>query len=261
MSPEELRGRSSQAGWSRRSMSRQAGERSDTCRAKTWVKVCGIRRPQDLVAAAEAGADAVGMVFASRSKRRISPADAKLLVELADDAVTCVGVFMDQPASEVAAMVDRCGLRAVQYYGPWEEFVSIRESVHELDLLIWGVRLGAGFACGGAHEAVVAALADPSAAPDAVLFDSVRPGSGERYDFGVLARYSGPLPFVVAGGLGPDNVSEVVCSLRPWGVDASSSLELRPGVKDGEAIARFVEAVRLADSIRVPSSLTSFGIT
>jgi phosphoribosylanthranilate isomerase len=237
----------------------------DASGARTWVKVCGVRRPQDLVAAIESGVDAVGLVFAERSKRRIDPDEARLLVRIAADAAICVGVFEGQRAWEVAEVLDETGLRAVQYYGPIEEFVSLRETFPDLDLAIYGVRVRRS-AEGGAvavYETLLGSLSEVGDVrlPDAFLFDSPTPGSGERWDVESLGGYFGPIPYVVAGGLGPENVAEVVMRLRPWGVDASSSLEVSPGVKDPSAISRFVDAVRTADRVAFPSRLGEFHLS
>ncbi len=230
-----------------------------------WVKICGIRRPADLSAAIEAGADAVGLVFDPSSSRAVGADEAARLVGLAGDTILCVGVFRDAPSSVVAATVDEVGLGGVQYYGAVDEFCALRVALPHLRFAAYAVSVGsslalpgfAGLSVGRGGESVLPILDDlhaafrpPEARPDVFLFDSGRPGSGRTWNWGLLASYFGPVPFVLAGGLGPDNVADAIAAVRPWGVDASSSLETRPGVKDPRLIREFVAAVRRATGIR-----------
>ncbi len=250
-----------------------------------WIKICGITRPGDLTAAIEAGADAVGLVFDPESPRAVGAEEAARLAALAGDEVLCVGVFRNAPSSTVVAVVDAVGLPGVQYYGAVAEFCAIREALPHLRFAAYALSVGGSASSGphlgsafsvidgagvrsvGERGAVSASLDvggtgsvssvdellgsfDPMARPDVFLFDSGRPGSGQTWNWHLLSGYFGPIPFVLAGGLSPENVGEAISAVRPWGVDVSSSLEVRPGVKDPDRIRRFVSAVRGSAAIR-----------
>ncbi len=220
---------------------------------RTWVKICGIRRPADLVVAAEEGADAVGLVFDKSSPRVITVSDARLLVSIAGSDVLCVGVFRGVGASSVAAVVDEVGLDAIQYYGDSDEFAAVRKALPHLRLAIYAVPAGGGSASRAA-EKLLSVFDSPEIRPDAFLFDSSKPGSGKTWEWSSLAEYFGPLPFVLAGGLDEQNVGAAIAAVRPWGVDVSSSVESRPGIKDPDRIRKFISAVRRASSIKETSS-------
>lgn len=215
----------------------------------TWIKICGIRRPVDLVVAAEEGADAVGLVFDKSSDRTVTIDEARMLVSIAGSDIICVGVFRNAPAASVAVAVDEAGLEAVQYYGDPAEFSIIRKSLPDLRLAVYAVasaKMGPETIVGE----ILARFDRPEIRPDVLLFDSTRPGSGESWEWSALAGYFGPIPFILAGGLSPENVGDAIAAVHPWGVDVSSSLEIRPGVKDPASIRRFVAAVRRAGAIR-----------
>jgi phosphoribosylanthranilate isomerase len=225
------------------------GDTADNPVDRVWIKICGIRRPADVMVAAEEGADAVGLVFDESSTRCVSLDEARLLVSVAGSDILCVGVFRNLPAASVAQVVDEVGLEAVQYYGDPSEFSMIRTALPHLRFASYSLSL-AGNDSEGVVGDVLARFERPETRPDVLLFDSSSPGSGKRWNWSVLSGYFGPIPFVLAGGLDADNVGDAIAAVRPWGVDVSSSLEVRPGVKDPASIRRFVAAVRRATTIR-----------
>ena len=212
------------------------------------VKICGITRPEWAVAAAEAGADAIGLVFAG-SPRRVSVAEASRIIRALPPWVAPVGVFVDDDPMRVRAMA-ALGLTAVQLHGD-----EPPESLAELGNLkvIKALRIGS-------EEDVAAALEWKNESErlgrvaDAYLVDARLPaggpkgGSGHKADWRLAARMilEGLRPLILAGGLGPENVAEAIAAVRPWGVDGSSGLETAPGEKSPEKIRAFVEAVRKA---------------
>ena len=213
------------------------------------VKICGITRPQDARAAAEAGADAIGLVFAA-SPRRVTPTVAARIVEALPPWVAPVGVFVDETPAVIRAVAAEAGLAAVQLHGD-----ESPEAAADLGRLKVIKAMPAA-----AQSDVEAALRwreraqRLGRAPDAYMVDArvaggPRGGTGRAADWLLAARMiaEGFWPLILAGGLDPDNVAAAIAAVRPWGVDASSGLEIEPGLKSPEKIAAFVEAVRRAE--------------
>lgn len=215
---------------------------------RTWVKICGLTREEDVEIAVAAGADAVGFVFAD-SPRRVSIERARDLTAVARGwgrvsgrRVTTVGVFLGLKSTEVASCVLEAGLDAIQFYGPISDFAEIRRALPALSFACLAGRHGVE---PSPFEALKALSA--SEAPDAVLYDGTRPGAGVTYDWSAVAGHLAVVPVVLAGGLGPANVGEAIQRVRPWGVDVSSGVEVEPGVKDPALVAEFIGAVRAAE--------------
>ncbi|MFI1471727.1 phosphoribosylanthranilate isomerase [Streptomyces wuyuanensis] len=200
-----------------------------------FVKVCGLRTERDVDTAVEAGADAIGFVFAA-SPRRIDAATARRLAARVPDGVLTVGVFRDQPLDEVRALLDGTGMRAVQLHG-------------QEDLAYYDALRPDG-------RTLVRGVAVKDAAPrygergeDILLLDAPVPGAGEVWDRTGKQLPDPGLPWLLAGGLDPRNVAEAVRTARPWGVDVSSGIEISRGVKSPELIAAFVAAARGARTV------------
>jgi phosphoribosylanthranilate isomerase len=184
------------------------------------IKICGITNRQDALAAVEAGATAIGFNFYPRSTRYISPNAAAVIAAHVD--VLKVGVFVDDP--DAAVIADQAGMDVVQLHGA--------ETPAQVPS---GVRVWKAFRVSSDWDASVM-----SEYPvEAFLLDGPSPGSGETFDW---RRAAGLGNVILAGGLGPDNVSEAIRQVRPWGVDACSRLERAPGVKDYEKMRRFIKA-------------------
>jgi phosphoribosylanthranilate isomerase len=197
-----------------------------------WVKVCGLRDPESVAAAVEAGADAVGFIFAPGSPRVVDATLARSLVPGASGVLT-VGVFRNQPVAEVIRIAGEAGVDAVQLHG--------RESAadHEAFRAAGWPTIRAMAARDYTVE--IDAVAHPS---DYLLLDAPDPGVGELFDGAHLGARPPSRPWVLAGGLTPGNVAERIRELRPWGVDVSSGVETAPGRKSPALIARFVAAAR-----------------
>jgi len=175
------------------------------------VKICGITRREDAVAAVEAGADAIGFIFYKPSPRYVTPEKAR---EIGDGLkVWKVGVFVNESVDESAT----AGLDIVQVYGGSAQCARI-----------WK-----------AHRVSEGAI-PVARGCEALFLDSS--GNGVRFDWN-MARGAAE-KVVIAGGLDDSNVGEAIRIARPWGVDASSRLEISPGVKDHEKVRRFIEAAR-----------------
>ncbi|MFO8013945.1 MAG: phosphoribosylanthranilate isomerase [Phycisphaerae bacterium] len=224
---------------------------------RTRVKICGMTRPEWARAAAEAGADAVGLIFAE-SPRRIGPEEAAGIIDALPPWVAPVGVFVDTPPAEVRCLVDRLHLAAVQLHG--DEPPEMAADLGPVKVIkVLGVApeaepsAGPGQALDAARRWRDAAEA-AGRVPDAWLVDARVPGgpkggTGRTADWSLAARMQGEgfAPLILAGGLGPENAAEAVRAVRPWGVDSSSGTEAAPGEKSPEKIRAFVDAVRDAD--------------
>lgn len=210
------------------------------------VKICGMTRPEAARAAADAGADAIGLIFAE-SPRRVAPALAAEIVRSLPPWVSPVGVFVDASAEEVRAVADEAGLVAVQLHG--DEPPAMPGAMGRLKVLK-AFRLGAE----ADVDAALAWLADAARAgrsPDAVLVDArvtggPKGGTGRVADWALAARLrqATALPLVLAGGLGPENVADAIRAVHPWGVEGNSGVESAPGRKDPDKVRAFMQAVR-----------------
>ncbi|MCS7235836.1 MAG: phosphoribosylanthranilate isomerase [Armatimonadota bacterium] len=200
----------------------------------TRVKICGIRTAAAALAAAEAGADAVGFVFYPPSPRFVRPEEAARLSRLLPPFVLRVGVFVNAPVEVVREIADHVGLDLVQLHGdePPEVCAQMPRRV------IKALRVDG-------PEAVRRLRDYPRCA---VLLDThVRGrygGTGQRFDWSLVQHLDRPV--ILSGGLTPDNVGEAIHQARPYAVDVSSGVET-DGHKDPRKIAAFVRAVRDAD--------------
>jgi phosphoribosylanthranilate isomerase len=202
----------------------------------TLVKICGITNAGDARVAADAGADAVGFIFAE-SPRRVGVEEARRISIALPENMIRVGVFVDEEPAEVLRISREVGLDLAQLHGDEapETVTALREA---------GVKVMKALRVRDATS--LQALDDYEA--DLFLLDAysarVRGGTGERFDWGVAKSLKGRDNIVVSGGLGPENVREAVEFFEPFGVDASSSLEDGPGRKNGELVRRFVLAAK-----------------
>jgi phosphoribosylanthranilate isomerase len=214
-----------------------------------WIKICGNTSLADALLAVEAGADAVGFVFAP-SPRRVTAEQVAAIVPHLPLGVEKIGVFVDGSSDEIAATVRGCGLTGVQLH-----FAAAAELPAQLR-----ARLGSGVRIlhvvyFGADAAVQAAALSSDPNVDAVLVDSrtvlAEGGTGVAFDWAearkTLFRNGRERNrLVAAGGLDPANVADAIAMLRPWGVDAVSGIEAAPGCKDPVKVREFVANARAA---------------
>ena len=201
-----------------------------------YVKVCGITNPEDARTVTCSGADAIGLVFAE-SPRKLSVEQAQKIAATLPDDVLKVGVFVDEEPEEVLRIAAEVGLDYAQLHGD--------ESPETVTVLRQGgVKVIKALRVRGVGSLGV--LDDYEA--DLFLLDAwsekARGGTGERFDWELAKSYEGRGNIVVSGGLTPENVREAIRFFEPYGVDASSSLEDAPGMKNEERVRRFVSAAK-----------------
>jgi phosphoribosylanthranilate isomerase len=210
----------------------------------TWIKICGTTCLDDALKSIEAGADALGFIFAP-SKRRVSPEQAQRIIRDLPHEVERIGVFMNSAATEIAAIVEEVELTGIQMH----DEVSVTEVYDRLPAnrrdsmrKIKTILVESGIALRLGSEASDAKIVD------AWLLDSGA-GSGKTFDWQAARKQISDKQarFIVAGGLTPDNVEEAVRMFTPWGVDVVSGVEREPGRKDPEKLKAFVAAVRRAE--------------
>jgi len=205
---------------------------------RTRIKICGITREQDLEAAVEAGADAIGFVFYPPSKRCISPQRARQLADRLPPFVSAVGLFVNADPAVVQATADTARLQLLQFHG--------EESPEYCDRFalpyIKAARVAPGLD-------LVEYEATFSSARGLLLdaFVEGYGGGGEVFDWSLIPKEIAARA-VLSGGLHAGNVGAGIKALRPLGVDVSSGVEQAKGIKDAALIRNFVAAVRAADS-------------
>ena len=204
------------------------------------VKICGITRPEDAMAAVDAGAGAIGFIFWPASPRFIDPYRARKIAAMLPPFVTPVGVFVNQPIDYMNGVSSLVRLGAVQLHG--DETPDVATSLARP--VIKALSLGAGDV--RAWPADVRLLLD--------VHDPVaRGGTGRTIDWTAAADVAARREILLAGGLTPDNVADAVARVRPFGIDVSSGVESAPGIKDHQRLRALFEAVHDAGHITTRS--------
>ena len=217
-----------------------------------WIKICGNTSLNDALHAAQEGADALGFIFAP-SPRRVTPAEARAITTRLPRSVEKYGVFVDPTFDEVLATVADAALTGVQLHSTPDPGLALRlreyfsrnsrTRVGILRVLHYEIDLSAQLE-GLRHDHAV----------DAVLIDTRSAtavgGTGLRYDWAAASTSflaAAPhLRLIAAGGLSPDNVTQAIHTLEPWGVDVATGVEQSPGIKDPEKVRGFILAARAA---------------
>jgi phosphoribosylanthranilate isomerase len=200
------------------------------------IKVCGITRLQDALAAVEAGVDAVGFNFAPASPRRLDPEAARAIAAALPPYVVRVGVFVDAVPVLLEEILRHAGLHVAQLHGDEEPGTcrALRVPWYKAH------RVGAGFDPEGIGRYGTGAFLLDTAVEGAAG------GTGRTFDWKVARRAAVLGPVILAGGLAPENVAAAVEAARPWAVDVNSGVESAPGVKDAARLAEFVRRARAA---------------
>jgi phosphoribosylanthranilate isomerase len=221
---------------------------------RTRIKICGITRPQDAVAAARAGADAIGMVFYPQARRCITIDRAREILRALPAFVTPVGLFVDQDVEEIRQVAGALHLRHVQLHGHESEDVvaALREfavlkairanrETLKVELDVWREALAS---MGRTHLRGFVLETPSTAGPGGTGVENDWHAIADQQNAGVFV---GLPPIIAAGGLRPENVAAVVRRLRPYAVDVSSGVEAGFGEKSVERIDQFVAEVARAD--------------
>lgn len=197
------------------------------------VKICGITRLEDALAAIRFGADALGFNFWPGSKRYLPPADARPIVRRLPPFVAAVGVFVDPTREDVLAAAAASGITVAQLHGDESPALCAALPLPVLK----GIRVAGAHALAqlASYEVQGFVLDAPSAGYG---------GSGTTFDWSLVAEVARELPVVLAGGLTPENVAEAVRTVRPFAVDVASGVESAPGVKDAERMRLFLERAK-----------------
>jgi phosphoribosylanthranilate isomerase len=207
---------------------------------RTRVKICGITRPGDALAAAQAGADAIGLVFYPPSPRYLGTERAVEIRDALPPFVQTVALFVNPDAAQVAQVLGRVRPAMLQFHGE-----ETPEFCAQFGMpFVKAVRMGSGVKSG--VDALEYLRRFPRAA--AWLFDSHVPeygGVGESFDWALVPVTERAV--ILSGGLSQANVAEAIRRVRPWGVDVSSGVESAKGIKDAAKIAAFIAEVRDAD--------------
>jgi len=204
----------------------------------TAVKICGITRVEDGLAAAHAGAHAIGLVFHPASPRFVTVEQAREIASRMPPFITVVGLFVNADPQTIQNVLRQVPLQMLQFHGdeapelcaqfalPYIKAVRMAPGT---DLLQYAARFS------GARGLLLDAFQD-----------GLHGGSGQTFDWRTVPRNL-PLPVVLAGGLTVNNVGEAIRIARPWAVDVSSGVEREKGVKDADQIAAFIRGARDAD--------------
>jgi phosphoribosylanthranilate isomerase len=216
-----------------------------------WVKICANTSLADALLAAEAGADAVGFVFAP-SKRRISAEQVAAIVPALPEVLEKIGVFVDSTADEIESAAHACNLTGVQLHfdAPLTLTAELRRRFQGKKKILRVLH----FSSAPLDDQALEKLTDPSVG--AILVDSRSAagigGTGETFDWIAASQTlfreaaNRGVKLVVAGGLSPENVAEAIRVLNPWGVDVASGVEAAPGKKHAAKVRTFIAQARLA---------------
>ena len=200
----------------------------------TRVKFCGLRHKDDIADAVALGVDALGFVFYEPSSRSVAPEDAATLTRAVPAFLTRVGLFVNENAETIKRIFEIARLNLIQYHG--EESPEFCDSVGLPYIKAFRVQ----------QDMDIRGAMDRYPNASGFLLDAYvrgQPGgTGERFDWGLIPRSYAPI--ILAGGLTPDNAKDAIEQVAPWALDVSGGIESKPGRKDPDKMARFMDACR-----------------
>jgi len=199
-----------------------------------------MREPDEVAAVVAAGVDAIGLIFAAKSPRRIEAEQARAIVAGLPPLVSAVGVFLDQPIAEVNELARYCGLNAVQLHG--DESPEYCAGVQPRVIKVFRMKPGLNKTVLAAYDQVAAAF----------LFDTYHQnmagGTGQPFAWELLADLAPARPVILAGGLNPENVGAAIRAVHPFAVDLNSGVEFAPGRKDPARVREAIAQAAMADA-------------
>jgi phosphoribosylanthranilate isomerase len=215
-----------------------------------WIKICGTTNLEDAHLAVDAGADALGFIFAP-SPRRIAPANAAEIIRKLPKKTEKIGVFVDQRPQYIRETIAKSGVTGIQFqrkHGP-ELAERLKREIRRLKVTKvepvseWLKRM---------EKATGFFLREGTRWIDRLMFDNGAGGTGQTFAWERSSQWIRAVgmafpKIIIAGGLTPENVGEAIRFFRPWGVDVVSGVESKPGKKDPQKLRAFIRAVREAD--------------
>ena len=203
------------------------------------TKICGITRVEDALVAAQAGVDAIGLVFYHKSPRAVSMTQAAKIIAALPPFVSTVGLFVNASRTEIDALLSQVSLDVLQFHG--DETPAECEGFFRPYYRALRMQPGVD----------IAALAAQYSGAQGILLDAWVPGihggTGERFDWSAIPDNLAK-PLILAGGLNADNVSEAMQQVQPWAVDVSGGVESSPGLKDADKMRKFLYAVQMKNA-------------
>lgn len=205
------------------------------------TKICGITRVEDALIAAQAGVDAIGLVFYAKSPRAVSVEQAQEIIAALPPFISTVGLFVNASRAEVNAVLSQVALDVLQFHG--DETPAECEGFARPYFRALRMQPGVD----------IADLAEQYSSAQGILLDAwvpgVHGGTGERFDW---ARIPSTLakPLILAGGLNADNITQAIEQVQPWAVDVSGGVEASHGIKDADKVRKFLYAVQMKNAQR-----------
>lgn len=205
---------------------------------RTRVKICGITRPDDAIAAARLGVDAIGLVFYAKSPRHVELAQARQICQSLPAFVTSVALFLNPEQAQVQQVIDELNIDLLQFHGT--ESAEFCASFARPYIKALGVE--------GEHHLLQ--LVGEYSQAHGVLLDShvqgAAGGTGKTFDWSLIPAALRE-KIILAGGLNADNVARAIAQVRPYGVDLSSGVEASPGIKDIQLMTRLMQQIKRVD--------------
>ncbi|MBI4777672.1 phosphoribosylanthranilate isomerase [Candidatus Desantisbacteria bacterium] len=198
------------------------------------IKICGITNIEDALFAVEAGADALGFIFAKKSPRLVGREIVKTIIKQIPPFVTTVGVFVDEPLDVVQDIVEYCGIDIVQLHG--KESPLYCSQINRRVIKAFRIQDAASLMILPDYQ-VCGYLLD-------TFIEGVDGGTGKQFDWNLAKDAKKYGRIILAGGLNPENVAEAIMQVKPYGVDVSSGVECLPGKKNRAMMMEFVHRVR-----------------
>ena len=204
----------------------------------TKIKICGITNVTDALKAAELGADAVGFIFYSKSKRYVDKETAKMIIDSLPPFITKVGVFVDEDEETVTEIQSYCGLTALQFHGS-----ESPEYCAKFRNVIKAIRVK--------DEADVRLAKKYEPHVSAILFDTysdnMQGGTGKTFDWKMLSTLRLKKPVILSGGINAQNVADAMAVVKPYAIDSASGTEAKPGKKDHGKMKMLIDTINAGD--------------